>query len=196
MRKRCLATITLIALVCASPAVLAQDGSAASPAVRPAGPPSAEDVFYALRDVRLPLEGLQVRNALMTDVGGSALVQLPDGSLVEVRLAAAQSGWSVRGIALVAGSGERFYAWAEPWQARVAAAEDFLATAQTGGVPTRTAEELAPLSWFEDPDQASRLWGMNPMTYRVLQTLQMMPALQGPTGGGPPGNPVPRRQDQ
>ena len=50
--------------------------------------------------------------------------------------------------------------------------------------------------WFEDPDESSRLWGMNPVTYRMMQTLQMMPVLSGPTGGGSLTNPAPRRDDQ
>lgn len=158
--------------------------------------PSIDDVRYALRDVQLPLDGIQVRSAVRTDAGGSALLQLPDGTLVDIRMGAAQQGWSVRGVSLIAGNANDFYAWSEPWRERVAAAQNFLAGADTAGVPTRTAEELAPLSWFEDPDEASRLWGMNPVTYRMMQTLQMMPALQGPTGAGPVTNPVPRRQDR
>lgn len=193
MRSRLLRILTLAALVCSVPgAVLAQDVAQAAPA--PAvEPPSTEQILYAMQDVRLPLEGLQVRNVMMNEAGGGALVQLTDGTLVDIRLAAAQQGWTVRGISLIAGSSDAFYAWSEPWRDRVAAAEDFLASADTAGVPTRTAEELAPLSWFEDPEEASRLWGMNPMTYRLLQTLQMMPVLQGPTGGGTRTNPVPRR---
>lgn len=172
---------------------VAAAGGVTSVAAAEEGPPTTEQVLYALRDVRLPLDGLQVRNALDTAGGSTALLQLPDGTLVDVQLAAAQSGWAVRGVTLIAGSVDRFYAWVEPWRERVGAARSFLAGVQTAGIPTRSAEELAPLSWFEDPDQASRLWGMNPVTYRLLQTLQMMPALQGPMGGGTPTNPVPRR---
>lgn len=191
-----LAFLLLVAAPAAGQEAPAEVGEPAQSMEAPAEPPSSEDVLYALRDVRLPLEGLQVRNALRTDSGGSALLQLPDGTLVDVRMGSAQDGWTVRNVSLIAGSAADFYAWSEPWRDRVAAAQNFLAGAETAGMPTRTAEELAPLSWFEDPDEASRLWGMNPVTYRMMQTLQMMPVLQGPTGGGTPGNPVPRRNDQ
>lgn len=191
----------VLALVLAAPATAQEEPPAPTATPEqveeaPIAPPSSEDVLYALRDVRLPLEGLQVRNALRTDSGGSALLQLPNGTLVDVRMSLAQDGWTVRNVALIAGVASDFYAWSQPWRDRVAAAENFLAGAETAGMPTRTAEELAPLSWFEDPDEASRLWGMNPVTYRMMQTLQMMPVLQGPTGGGTPTNPVPRRNDQ
>ena len=158
--------------------------------------PAPEDVLYALQDVSLRLDGVQVRSSLATDVGGSALLQLGDGTLIDVRLAAvADSGWSVRDISMVAGSGDTFREWTRGWSDRVNAAENFLAGVSPNAGQTRTAEELAPLSWFEDPDQSTRLWGMNPVTYRMMQALQMMPTLQGPTGGGGTlTNPVPRRQ--
>lgn len=157
--------------------------------------PSNEDVLYALQDVNLALEGIQVRSALGTaETGGNALLQLNDGTLVDLRMVAKQDGWAVRDISLVAGNADSFRGWTEPWRGRVTAAEDFLASVDDAGNPEqRSAEELAPLSWFEDPDQSTRLWGMNPMTYRMMQTLQMMPTLTGPTGGGTPTNPVPRR---
>jgi len=158
--------------------------------------PSEEQVLMALQDVNVALETVEVRSALATETGGSALLQLQDGTLIDLRLVAVPDGWSVRDINMVAGSADTFRTWSEPWRDRVNAAENFLAGMDTAGGNTRTAEELAPLSWFEDPDQSSRLWGMNPVTYRMMQTLQMMPTLTGPTGGGTPTNPVPRRQDQ
>ena len=157
--------------------------------------PTTEEVLYALQDVSLTLDSVQVRSTLATDVGSTALLQLRDGTLIDVRLAAAaDSGWSVRDISMVAGRGDTFRGWTEGWRERVNAAENFLASVSTTGQPTRTAEELAPLSWFEDPDQSTRLWGMNPVTYRMMQALQMMPTLQGPTFGGGLTNPVPRTQ--
>lgn len=157
--------------------------------------PGNEDVLYALQDVSLTLDGVQVRNALTTaDGGGNALLQLSDGTLVDLRIVQAQQGWAVRDISLVAGNADNFRSWTQPWRDRVAAAENILATMENPALEQRTAEELAPLSWFEDPDESTRLWGMNPTTYRLMQTLQMMPTLAGPTGGGSPNNPVPRRQ--
>jgi len=156
--------------------------------------PTTESVLVALRDVGLGLEGLQVRNALGSDAGGSALLQLGDGTLVDLQLAPVQAGWSVRDVSLIAGSADSFRGWSQPWRERVAAAGNFLAGVEQAGMPTRSAEELAPLSWFEDPDESSRLWGMNPVTYRMMQTLQMMPQLSGPTGAGSATNPAPRRQ--
>lgn len=157
--------------------------------------PSNDDVLYALQDVSLALEGVKVRSVLGTaETGGNALLQLTDGTLVDLHVVAKQDGWAVRDISLVAGNGDSFRGWTEPWRERVTAAEDFLASVENPGTVQRTAEELAPLSWFEDPGQSTRLWGMNPMTYRMMQTLQMMPTLQGPTGGGSPSNPVPRRE--
>lgn len=159
-------------------------------------PPTTEQVLVALRDVSVAYEGIQVRNSLATEFGGSALLQLQDGTLVDARLVAVESGWSVRDLSLIAGSGDSFRGWSEPWRNRVAAAQNFLAGVDDAGVDRRTPEELAPLSWFEDPDESSRLWGMNPVTYRMMQTLQMMPTLGGPTGVGPATNPIPRRNDQ
>lgn len=175
--------VAIAATAFASP-VLAQD------------PPSSEQVLVALRDVSVAYEGVQVRNALGSDVGGSALLQLSDGTLVDARLVPVEGGWSVRDLSLIAGSGESFRTWSEPWRERVAAAQNFLAGVDDAGLDRRTAEELAPLTWFEDPEQSSRLWGMNPVTYRLMQTMQMMPTLTGPTGVGPATNPIGRRQDQ
>jgi hypothetical protein len=157
--------------------------------------PASEDVLYALQDVSLVLDGVQVRNALATaDGGGNALLQLSDGTLVDLRMAQAQEGWAVRDISLVAGDADSFRGWTQPWRDRVEAAENILASMDNPAMEQRSAEELAPLSWFEDPDESTRLWGMNPTTYRLMQTLQMMPTLSGPTGGGSATNPVPRRQ--
>lgn len=158
--------------------------------------PTTDEVLVALGDVSLGLEGLQIRNSLATDIGGSALLQLGDGTLVDVRLVPAATGWSVRDVSLIAGSADSFRGWSAPWRDRVEAAGAFLAGMEGTDVPARSAEELAPLSWFEDPDESSRLWGMNPVTYRMMQTLQMMPVLSGPTGGGSLTNPAPRRDDQ
>jgi hypothetical protein len=170
-----------LALV-ASP-VLAQDG------------PTTDDVLYALQDVSLTLGGLQVRSALGTpEAGGNALLQLSDGTLVDLRLVSVQEGWAVRDVSLVAGNADSFRGWTEPWRDRVDAAQDFLASVEDPAAQQRGAAELAPLAWFEDPDESTRLWGMNPMTYRMMQTLQMMPTLQGPTGTGSPNDPVPRRR--
>jgi hypothetical protein len=152
-------------------------------------------VLYALQDVSLALEGVQVRTALGTaETGGNALLQLNDGTLVDLQMVAIQEGWAVRDISLVAGNADSYRGWTEPWRERVNAAENFLASVENPDGEQRSAEELAPLSWFEDPDQSSRMWGMNSMTYRMMQTLQMMPTLTGPTGGGTPTNPVPRRE--
>ena len=49
--------------------------------------------------------------------------------------------------------------------------------------PQRRPEELAPLIWFEDIGADDRLWGLNPTTYRIMQTLKMLPNLTGPMGG-------------
>ncbi len=175
--------LALLAITLATAPVYAQDT------------PTTEEVLYALQDVSLALDTVQVRSSLATTVGGSALLQLGDGTLIDVRLAAAaDSGWSVRDITMVAGSGDTYRGWTRNWRDRVNAAENFLAAVADSGQPTRTAEELAPLSWFEDPDQSTRLWGMNPVTYRMMQALQMMPSLQGPAGGGTITNPVPRTQ--
>lgn len=157
--------------------------------------PSNDDVLYALQDVSLTLEGVQVRSSLgSAEAGGNALLQLNDGTLVDLQIVAKQDGWTVRDISLVAGNADNFRGWTEPWRDRVDAAQDFLASVEATGPEQRAPEELAPLSWFEDPDQSRRLWGMNSMTYRMLQTLQQVPVLGGPTGGGRASDPVPRRE--
>jgi hypothetical protein len=178
-------TLAVCTLALAATPVWAQDG------------PSTDDVMYALQDVSLALDGIQVRSALgSVEAGGNALLQLSDGTLVDLRMVAAQEGWAVRDISLVAGNADSFRGWTEPWRNRVDAAQNFLASVDNPNAEQRDANELASLSWFEDPDESTRLWGMNPMTYRLMQTLQMMPTLQGPTGGGgSPTNPAPRRQN-
>ena len=115
-----------------------------------------------------------------------ALVGLTGGTLVDVELAPTAMGWTLSDIFYVAGSADEFSAWSGPWRRRVAEAERFLAAATDDGQPTRRAEELAPLVWFEDAED-QRLWGMNPTTYRIMQSLKMMPNLGGPMGGGGDG---------
>lgn len=159
-------------------------------------PPTTEQVLIALQDVNVALESVQVRTSLATGARGSALLQLHDGTLIDLRMVAVSEGWSVRDINMVAGSANTFRSWSDPWRDRVQAAGNFLAGMSNAGVQTRTAEELAPLAWFEDADESTRLWGMNAVTYRMMQTLQMMPMLSGPTGAGTATNPVPRRNDQ
>ena len=156
--------------------------------------PSGDEVLFALRDVSLGLDALRVRSALATEAGGSALLQLDDGTLVGVQLVSVADGWSVRDISLVAGNPDSFHSWREPWEQRVAAAETLLSVLDSGGGPasTREARELAPLAWFEDPNESQRLWGMNPVTFRMMQALRMMPAM--PMSGGSATNPVPRNQ--
>ena len=132
---------------------------------------------------------------MASDGGSNVLLELGDGTLSDLRLIGVPNGWSVRNIALVAGNAETYRSWSGPWRTRVSAARNFLASVDNPG-QQRAAEELAPLSWFEDPDESSRLWGMNPITYRMMQTLQMMPTLGGPMGAGSATNPVPRRNDQ
>ncbi len=177
-------TLAALALVCAVPGTaLAQDA------------PTVDEVLIALRDVDVSLDSLQVRSAMANAAGSSALLQLHDGTLIDLRLVEVPAGWSVRHISLVAGNADTYRGWSDPWRGRVAAAENFLASVDNAG-EQRAAEELAPLSWFEDPDESSRLWGMSPVTYRMMQTLQMMPTLTGPMGAGTPTNPVPRRNDQ
>lgn len=157
--------------------------------------PSYTDVLLALREVGLPLEQIQVRTTLKTETGGSALLQLADGTLIDVQLAPATSTWTVRNFYFVAGDASRFTDWTRPWRQRVESAGRFLAavppTMFTDG-RSRSPEELAPLVWFEDPDESTRLWGMNPVTFRVMQALRMVP--MGPMDQGRIGNPMPRRR--
>ena len=186
------------ALICVAMLVLPGAAWAQAPAEAAATsqPPTVDAVLVALQDVDLALNDIRVRSAVATPEGGAALLELADGTLVDLQLVQVRAGWAVRDLSLVAGNAGSFRSWARPWRRRVEAAENFLAVMERGGVPQRQPEELAPLSWFEDPDESSRLWGMNPVTYRLMQTLQMVPSLQGPMGVGSPTNPVPRRNDQ
>lgn len=145
--------------------------------------PSSQDVFIILRDMSLDYQAVSVRTVVASQDGASALVAFQDGTLADVEFAEVTSGWSLRDIFYVAGSSETYRNWTAPWRRRVREAERFLASTEDGneaGTQRRRAEELAALMWFEDVDESTKLWGLNPTTYRVMQTLQMMPALGGP----------------
>ena len=145
--------------------------------------PSSQDVFLILRDMSLDYQAVSVRTVVASQDGASALVAFQDGTLADVEFAETTNGWSLRDIFYVAGSSETYRNWTAPWQRRVREAERFLASTEDGneaGTQRRRAEELAALMWFEDVDESTKLWGLNPVTYRVMQTLQMMPALGGP----------------
>jgi hypothetical protein len=165
--------------------------AAASPAGGTAGDqgtiepilPSSQDVFVILRDMSLDYQSVSVRTVVASQDGASALVAFQDGTLADVEFAEVTGGWSLRDIFYVAGSAETYRNWTAPWQRRVREAERFLASTEDrneAGTQRRRAEELAALMWFEDVDESTKLWGLNPVTYRVMQTLQMMPALGGP----------------
>ena len=145
--------------------------------------PTIEEVYVVMRDLDLGYENVEIRTIVPTEVGASALVGLAGGTLVDVELAPAAIGWTLRDIYYVAGDTAEFRAWSDPWHARVADAERFLAAATGDGGQQRRPEELAPLIWFEDINAEDRLWGLNPTTYRIMQTLKMMPNLSGPMGG-------------
>jgi len=120
-------------------------------------------------------------DAATFEVWGSLLT---GGTLVDVVMTPTALGWTLRDIYYVAGSAEEFQAWSGPWRSRVAEAQRFLAAASGDEEGAqRRPEELAPLVWFEDIDESQRLWGLNPTTYRIMQTLRMMPNLGGPMGG-------------
>ena len=159
---------------------------ATSTSAQPAEP-SIQDVYVVMRDMDLGYENVEIRTIVPTEVGASALVGLTGGTLVDVELTPAAIGWTLRDIYYVAGNAEEFQAWSGPWRARVADAERFLAAASGGDGPQRRPEELAPLIWFEDLSVEDRLWGLNPTTYRIMQTLKMMPNLTGPMGGAGSG---------
>ena len=145
--------------------------------------PSSQDVFIILRDMSLDYQAVSVRTVVASQDGASALVAFQDGTLADVEFATVTGGWSLRDIFYVAGSSETYRNWTAPWRRRVREAERFLASTEDGneaGTQRRRAEELAALMWFEDVDESTKLWGLNPTTYRVMQTLQMMPALGGP----------------
>jgi hypothetical protein len=145
--------------------------------------PSTQEVFIILRDMSLDYQAVSVRTIVASQDGASALVAFTDGTLADVEFAEASRGWSLRDIFYVAGSSETFRNWTAPWRRRVAEAERFLASTEDDSEPgtqRRRAEELAALMWFEDVDESTKLWGLNPVTYRVMQTLQMIPAMGGP----------------
>ncbi len=145
--------------------------------------PGTQDVFIILRDMSLDYQAVSVRTIVASQDGASALVAFQDGTLADVEFAEVTGGWSLRDIFYVAGSSETYRNWTAPWRRRVREAERFLASTEDeneAGTQRRRAEELAALMWFEDVDESTKLWGLNPVTYRVMQTLQMMPALGGP----------------
>ncbi|MBE20900.1 MAG: hypothetical protein CL481_01710 [Acidobacteria bacterium] len=145
--------------------------------------PSIQDVYVVMRDMDLAYQNVEIRTIVPTEIGASALVDLVGGTLVDVELVAAAVGWTLRDIYYVAGNAGEFQAWSGPWRSRVADARRFLAAATGEEGPQRQPEELAPLIWFEDIDADDRLWGLNPTTYRIMQTLKMLPNLTGPMGG-------------
>ena len=154
---------------------------------QPAAPrePEAQDVYVVMRDMGLEYENVAIRTIVPNEEGVSALVGLTGGTLVDVVMSPTALGWTLRDIYYVAGSAEEFHAWSGPWRARVAEAQRFLAAASGDEEGAqRRPEELAPLVWFEDIDESQRLWGLNPTTYRIMQTLRMMPNLSGPMGSG------------
>ena len=177
-----LARIALLtALVLCPSAVF---GSPARPQNGKPAEPSVQDVYVVMRDMDLAYENVVIRTIVPHDEGVSALVGLTDGTLVDVVLRPAAIGWSLRDIYYVAGNADSFRAWSGPWRTRVAEARRFLAAANNEDGQQRRPEELAPLIWFEDFQEGDRLWGLNPTTYRIMQTLKMMPNLTGPMGGG------------
>lgn len=147
--------------------------------------PEVQDVYVVMRDMGLQYEDVSIRTIVPNEGGASALVGLQGGTLVDVVLTPTAIGWTLRDIYYVAGNAQEFQTWSAPWRTRVAEAERFIAAASgEGEEPQRRPEELAPLVWFEDLDESQRLWGLNPTTYRIMQTLRMVPALGGPMGGG------------
>ena len=149
--------------------------------------PSVQDVYVVMRDMDLDFQNVEIRTIVRHDEGASALVGLTGGTLVDVLMAPAAIGWTLRDIYYIAGSADEFRSWSGPWRLRVAEAERFLAAATGSDGPRRRPEELAPLIWFQDVDEDDRLWGLNPKTYRIMQTLKMMPNLSGPMGGAGSG---------
>lgn len=146
--------------------------------------PAAQDVYVVMRDMGLAYENVSVRTIVPNEEGVSALVGLTDGTLVDVVMTPTAIGWTMREVYYVAGSADEFRAWSAPWRERIDNARRFLAAASGDEEGRRRPEELAPLVWFEDLDESQRLWGLNPTTYRIMQTLKMMPNLGGPMGGG------------
>jgi len=145
--------------------------------------PSVQDVYVVMRDIGLAYENVEIRTIVPNERGASALIGLRSGALVDVELTQVASGWTMRDIYYIAGSANDYRSWSAPWRLRVAEAERFLAAASDDGSQARRrAEELAPLVWFEGTDDTNRLWGLNPTTYRLMQTLKIMPDLAGPMG--------------
>lgn len=159
-----------------------QDEPPAATATSRPEPPTQQDVYVLMRDMGLSYEQARIQTIVPNESGASVLVGLEDGTLADVELVPAVQGWSLRDIFYVAGDAQTFRTWIAPWQRRLDEAERFVAAAgdQPRDEVSRRARELAPLIWFEDLQEGSRLWGLNPMTYRVMQTLRMMPALGGP----------------
>jgi hypothetical protein len=170
-----------MALVLCAPVVF---GSPALQQTTPGSEPSAQDVYVVMRDMDLAYENVIIRTIVPHEEGASALVGLTDGTLVDVVLRPAAMGWTLGDIYYVAGNADSFRSWSSPWRVRVADARRFLAAANNEDTAQRRPEELAPLVWFEDLQEGDRLWGLNPTTYRIMQTLKMMPNLSGPMGGG------------
>ena len=171
--------IALFLCPAAAVAAAAQDQTAAK------SEPEVQDVYVVMRDMGLQYENVAIRTIVPNEEGASALVGLEDGTLVDVVLTPTAIGWTLRDIYYVAGNTQQFQVWSAPWRSRVAEAERFIAAASgDDDQPQRRPEELAPLVWFEDLDESQRLWGLNPTTYRIMQTLRMMPSLGGPMGGG------------
>ena len=175
----------LAVVVCAAPALATGLQDEARATEMPAEPPtpSVQDVYVVMRDMGLAYENVQIRTIVPNEKGVSALIGLSTGTLVDVEMTQVANGWTMRDIYYIAGSANDYRTWSEPWRERVAEAARFLAAAAgDGSQPRRRAEELAPLVWFEDTDDTNRLWGLNPTTYRLMQTLKMMPDLAGPLG--------------
>jgi len=183
-----LLVVTLLVAALASPAPAtaaplqdepAEAGSASTPGPEP---PSQQQVYVLMRDMGLSYEQARIQTIVPNEAGASVLVGLEDGTLADVELVPAAQGWTLRDIFYVAGDARTFRSWIAPWQRRLDEAERFIAAAsdQPRDEVSQRARELAPLIWFEDLQEDSRLWGLNPMTYRVMQTLRMMPALGGP----------------
>ncbi len=172
-------------VVGAAPALAAGLQDEAQAAEMPGEPPtpSVQDVYVVMRDMGLAYQNVEIRTIVPHEEGVSALIGLSTGTLVDVEMGQVANGWTMRDIYYVAGSADDYRSWSEPWRARVAEAERFLAAAAgDSSQMRRRAEELAPLVWFEDTDDTNRLWGLNPTTYRLMQTLKMMPDLAGPMG--------------
>lgn len=178
------ALLLVVALASPAPAAagLSQDEPSETASDPRREPPSQEEVYVLMRDMGLSYEQARIQTIVPNEAGASVLVGLEDGTLADVELVPAARGWSLRDIFYVAGDAQTFRAWIAPWQRRLDEAERFIAAAsdQPRDQVSQRARELAPLIWFEDLQEGSRLWGLNPMTYRVMQTLRMMPALGGP----------------